>query len=117
MEASCRDNRQRYAKVGDAMKIPKEIKILGVPWIIKQKTYLKHDGEKVNGVCHFDIKEIYIERKLPKDVLEKTYLHELMHAFLYESSLEEPLKPEYEETLVEALARFVHILLTSRDLV
>lgn len=117
MEARLWGYNKRRAKVGDAMKIPKEIKILGVPWAVKQKTYLKLAGEKVSGACHYDIKEIHLERKLPKDILEKTYLHELMHAFLNESSLDEPLNLEYEETLVESLSKFVHILLTSKDLV
>lgn len=69
------------------MKIPKSITIAGKLWKTVYVNGLK-DSEGLNdGLCDYDERIIYLRKELPKKLKPSVYVHELIHAILYELHL------------------------------
>ena len=61
------------------------IKILGTKYTIKEVNHCEIDGVKILGVTDFETKEIQILKN--GDLKNSTIRHEIIHAYLYESGL------------------------------
>lgn len=89
------------------MRIPKTFQVKGKTWSVKYEFKLNdpEHGPCV-GLCDPDKRIIYIDRLLPPDEKAKTFLHELGHAILFESHLNESGGVEgfVEEVIVSAYA-------------
>ena len=82
------------------MRIPRSVKIKKSVWKITLDE-TKLDTRQYNGMCVPDHKEILIDPKLPRNDLEETFIHELLHACF-------PAKTcsyNKEEEIVASLAR------------
>lgn len=71
------------------MKIPSEISVKGKLWHISYKWGLQDQGEIVDGLCEVSIRQIYIRRELKREEKWPIFLHELVHAILFEAHLSE----------------------------
>lgn len=89
-------------------KPPKTVQIHDVKYKVKVKKRLAYDRY---GECHFNKREIHLSESAGE--LESTFLHEVLHAVLYETNLDKLIKDEDEERLVlgleEALIKVFHI--------
>ena len=94
----------------------KTISILGSKWTIKEQPEAENELLKdCDGYCDWTIKEIVVEREdygTLKDMqmyINKVLRHEIIHAFLFESGLDEcSVKAESwakNETMVDWVAR------------
>lgn len=81
------------------MRIPRHITINKAKWRISLDSK-KLDTTKYDGMCIHDDREILIDPSLPRNEMEKTILHELLHSAWPDNicSLRK------EETIVETLA-------------
>ena len=86
------------------MKIPKNIKICGVNYQVKfSEKYLSENGllgriDYDNGIIHLTKKDVC------KDVLEVTFLHELLHGMLH--SMDSKMKKD--EQFINALSNILY---------
>lgn len=68
------------------------VKIRGVEWTVlwvkKSSEKLFYDDTQCLGVTYFDERVIYLDRGLSGKSFEKTVVHELVHAFLYEYDID-----------------------------
>ena len=88
-------------------RLPKQVPVLGRPYVIKRVRMAEY------GACHFDLAEIHIRWGLKGDELAETFLHELLHAILYESGADHRWSASTTESIVRALE---HGLKRSLDL-
>lgn len=89
-----------------AMRIPKEVSILGHTWIISYKWNLTFKKQKIAGLCEPLTRTISIDRALTKEEKTATFMHEFMHAVLYEYQIghnHHRISMAKEESLIEAL--------------
>ena len=66
------------------MKIPKEFYLKGKLWRVEYKWGLRDGDEMLDGLCTFDPRVIYLRRELSREDKWLTFLHELVHAILFE---------------------------------
>lgn len=89
------------------MKIPKTFQVKGKTWSVEYKWKLS-DPEfgPCHGLCDPDKRIIYIDRLQPQEEKVKTFIHELGHAILFESHLNEcgGVEGFVEEVIVSAYA-------------
>jgi len=79
-------------------RLPKQISILGRVYIVKRVRM--HDY----GCCDPTTAEIHVRRGLKGDDLSSTFLHECIHAILYESGVEHRWDDaNFTESVVRAL--------------
>ncbi|MGL4623683.1 MAG: hypothetical protein ACRCWD_02180 [Culicoidibacterales bacterium] len=73
-----------------------QVNVLGTEYTVKIKKNL-HNKKQISGVCLFALKEIHIQEYRNKHgmsesegliIMNTTLMHELVHAFLYESGLD-----------------------------
>lgn len=83
--------------------------ILGEKWTIKTQKEVKGDNNDiVMGTCDKAIRTIYIDSDLDIESHNITFFHELCHAVLSESCLNETsLHEDIEEIIVEQIAKFL----------
>lgn len=94
------------------MKIPKQFYLKGKKWTVGYKWNLTDkddDGPaiKVDGLCDSEKRQIWIERSIPRVDKWPVFLHELVHAILFEahiSGLDGPAGDMLEEVICEAVA-------------
>lgn len=90
-----------------ATKRPKSIKIKGKTWKVVYKKIILVDGEECNGATDTGERTIEIKLNLDDKTFVKTFLHESMHATIYEihldmhSIVEEALVQAFTDTAVE----------------
>ena len=91
------------------MRIPKSRRILGKVWHTKYKWNLRDDeNTKLDGWMIPDERCIYIDRMLSAEEKYQTYLHELIHALMFELSLHTTsLSLDVEEIICEGLSKFL----------
>jgi hypothetical protein len=94
------------------MVIPKQFKLFGQTYEVRQPPKVMWQGDSVLGHCNSDDGIIQVRRNLKKELKELTYLHELTHAILY--SLEYN-KLSNDETFVERFSRALHQALTTQE--
>jgi len=88
------------------MKLPNRLYVLGVKYALKQKIGLAESGSF--GECSPAKKKIDIDSniKIDEDILE-TLGHEIMHAYLYESSMHNLFDEKTEEALCDLVGRLI----------
>lgn len=94
------------------MKIPKRRNVFGTVYKTAYKWRLQDDsGHLCEGLCDLDEKIIYLDRSVPETKRAQVYLHEELHAVIFELGLHlTSLSSDAEEVLVQGIAR--HILET-----
>lgn len=97
------------------MRIPKSILVKGKRWKVAYKWNLKDDHENpCDGVCDTTNRTIFLDRALPKTERPQTFLHELIHAVVYELHLNTSFPDEVEEVLAEGLSQYFLEIFTMR---
>ena len=87
-------------------KPPKSKMIKGEKWITRWKWNLKDDdGNECYGLCEHKTRTIWLDRMIPKDMVQNVYFHEELHAVIHELCV--PLKADIEESIVEGIERYV----------
>jgi hypothetical protein len=71
------------------MRIPSEILVKGKRWTIGYKWGLTDGHDLVDGLCNLSDRTIFIRRELKKEEKWPIFLHELIHAILFEAHLSE----------------------------
>ena len=89
------------------MKIPPQIDILGQTYKIQVKEDATIEGKPVDGYCDFANYLIVIRKSRNKQYMHRTYLHEIAHAYAYESGLYEILTAETQEMFAQTLSGFL----------
>lgn len=91
------------------MKLPKYRTILGKKWKIRFKWNLRcDDGHKVDGLCDFKNRYIWLDRLLPKDERFQVFLHEEFHAVLHELCFNQlEASSDAQEIVCEGLSRWM----------
>jgi len=86
-----------------------KIKILGNTWEVREVTakeigdIMATDKRYTVGACDYHTKTIYILKDLKEEIKKETLIHEISHAILYTTSLNEHLTPEQQEQYCEFL--------------
>jgi hypothetical protein len=98
------------------MNIPKSFHIKGKLWTVEYKWGLRDEGDLVDGLCVFTDRTIYLRRELLKEEKPMAFLHELIHAVLYECHLHQAggLSDESEEIICDGVADVLTTLFTMR---
>ncbi len=89
------------------MKLREEFSLKGKLWKLKRRWCLRaSDGEKVRGLCDFDTRTIWLDRLLVGEEAKLIFMHEVVHAALYEAHLDHNsgLSAEIEEIIADAVA-------------
>jgi len=99
------------------MKIPEQIKSLGLVWEVKQLKEVAREGG-CYGSTHHTTQNIFLDPDLSDQKKEQTFLHELLHIAWDGSSLARNKKFETtdEEMIVDALANMMYHILKDNDL-
>lgn len=79
--------------------IPKKFELAGTTWKVLETEHLVNCGQ-----CHVNEATIKLDKKLPTDVKEQSFLHELVHAILYTMGD----NTEHDEKFVDAMAHMLH---------
>lgn len=88
------------------MQIPKRLRIGSKVWkIVSDST--KFDSARLDGICVFRTRTIYLNNMIDRDEYEITYLHELLHA-LWPNNI---ITSKMEEKLVDKLSRDLHAVI------
>lgn len=95
------------------MKLPSSLVIKGKTWLIKRKWNLRDDkSNRVDGLCVFSTRTIFIDHMCLKLDLRRVFLHEINHAILFE--LHVVIPEGADEVLVDGLASVYLDLFTLR---
>ena len=94
------------------MKIPKTVKFLGIEYKVGLVEKLDHEDNW--GRTSYKYNTIDIEEKLPKDKIEQTFIHELLHIAFNATGLDWDRKKE--EKYVRAWADSVYGILKENNL-
>lgn len=90
------------------MKIPKTFKLKGKDWNVEYKWNLRDvEGDKMDGLCLNGKRTIQIDRAMPREEKWTVFLHELVHAVVFEahiSGLDGPAGELLEEVLCDSIA-------------
>lgn len=86
------------------MKIPKQIKLKGKTWDIDYKWGLREENELLDGLCIFKDRKILLRRELLSVEKPSVFLHEFIHAVIYESHLLAHIGDTEQEVLCDAIA-------------
>lgn len=92
------------------MKIPKSFIYSGKVWKIYLEKDLHHDdGTKCDGLADLDLREIFLDKSLPKAKKEFVLMHELFHVVMHESRVPPNvlLTEDIEDILAEAFAELM----------
>ena len=93
------------------MNIPKEIKILGIPYKIEEVEYISREDFRL-GQVDFIHSEIKILEDMSKPMKEQTLLHEIIHATFKAIALDYT-----NEEQVQQLASALHQIITDNPLI
>lgn len=95
------------------MTIPKRFTSMGIPFSVSL-------GKPLSGQMaetHLGYATVTIDKDLPKEVKEATYLHELLHIAWYQSGMDQTIKTlviddHTEEVIVNAMAGALYAALS-----
>jgi hypothetical protein len=79
--------------------------VRGTKWKIKFVKRMPPGEDDACGLCDTEAHIIYIKKGMKPDVTMETFLHEYMHALMFEIGLHEEFSKEIEHTIVVALSR------------
>lgn len=88
------------------MKLPKYVMVLGTKYSVKREKGLA-EREGLNGYCHMGEYRIVLEASLKGKDLERTYWHEVAHAFAAECGLREFMNTQSYECFAQAMSAFI----------
>jgi hypothetical protein len=83
------------------MKIPKQFQLGGTKWTVEQTTPLMG----AMGATFSGLALIQLDKALPQQIKEQTYLHEVIHSILF--AMGKPYA-EHDEVFVDGFATFLH---------
>lgn len=86
------------------MKLPKTFQLAGTTWRVEET-----DGLSEMGHCDTEEAVIRISSKLPREIKESTFCHELVHAISDTMGLR-----EHNERDIDAFGHLLHQFLTTR---
>jgi hypothetical protein len=89
------------------MKLKKEFYVKGKLWRLEYVWGLRHMDEKMDGLCVSAERIIKLERSLSKEYKFEVFLHELVHAIIFEShiaGLDGPSGELIEEIICDSVA-------------
>ena len=85
--------------------LPKLVQCAGGPVKVRRKKALKaSDGEEAWGLWEQDVRTIWVVSSLPLEQQWRVYYHELAHAMLTDSGLENMFPEQGIETLCDAIS-------------
>lgn len=91
------------------MKIPRKVRIRKTMWKVSMNDDIEHKHNAV-GMCNYKAKEIILSPNQPRNELEETFLHEILHACWPETAcsqkLEEKIIGEMSPVLFEVLKKY-----------
>jgi hypothetical protein len=90
------------------MKLPKEQLVKDKLWQIAYRWRLTLRGKPVDGLCEYKTRTIWIDRSLDEQAKSAAFLHEFLHALLWEHDLghnasKNAISLELEEQIVSAI--------------
>ena len=83
----------------------KSINVLGTKYNILYVDQIE-GNDAYQGMCYLDSKKILIRKDLSAADMVETIIHECIHSFLRESSIDPVINGQIEEVLVTGLAKF-----------
>ncbi len=81
------------------MKIPKQVKIGGFIWEIIENADVSREGDNFAST-HYRGQKIFIDPREPQQNKDKAFIHEILHAVIWQTGLNERLK-RVEKDLTE----------------
>jgi hypothetical protein len=87
------------------MRIPDKINVLGREYEVIIEDGLFCESEKVDGLCDHERHSIHICRYLPKSEKPEVFLHEFIHAALWELGVSRQLSADVEEVIADGLGK------------
>jgi hypothetical protein len=98
------------------MIIPSQIKIGGFQWTIEQQMDVAREGD-IYGSTHHTSQKIFLDPTMPRQKLEQTLLHEIMHAIWWQSGIERGSEDKkLEERVIHALSMGLYQVLQDNNL-
>lgn len=94
----------------EACMIPKSVQILNHKYSIKLAKHLARD-QGIEGVCNGNTKAILIDADLDKNETLECLMHEIIHAYQFESGFSQVLDRQAQELLAEGFASFICAIL------
>lgn len=99
------------------MKIPKQIKISGFMWDIKEDNNVATEGNCF-GSTHYRTQNIFIEPTATEQKKEQTLIHEILHAIWWQNGLAERYKGDdsvREEEIIHTLSHGIYQVLKDNN--
>lgn len=92
------------------MRIPKQVSILGRKFKVKQvdPKVIQRMHSRAIGLCDVYNQVIYLDKTLPQNAKERTYLHELAHGYMDTVGIDQTLNSNEIEILAQSLASFMY---------
>jgi len=92
------------------MKIPTKVKIKAKTWTLNYDKELLRDDHNY-GVCYPTKLKIVLDATQPKDQLENSFFHELIHAIIDSSALRTDLSRDLNEKVAVTIAEdLLHVI-------
>ena len=85
MKPKSMDDKKTQSTEAEDFVLPEHVRILSANWRVRQKH--GHEMSEL-GLCHCDIREIWLNAGNLPEVNRNTFLHELLHALSYTAQLE-----------------------------
>lgn len=92
-----------------SVRVPKHINVYGKRWTVSYKWNLQNsNGERADGLCDTATRIIWIDRLVEKPARKSVFLHELLHAILFELKIgQTSLNCEVEEIIVTGIEEYL----------
>jgi len=84
------------------MGLPSSVKVLGATYTVHQQP-ANTDESNVSGLFDYNRRTIYVDGTLSAEVQTEVFYHELIHALLAHTGLEELLDDKTQEALCTGL--------------
>ena len=88
------------------MKIPKNVKIGGIPYEVKIVDCVCDMNKYTSGRIIYDSQEIKVQKGMGKEFTEMVLLHEILHGIFEDKNIEN------DEKLVDSIAKGLHQVIT-----
>ena len=89
------------------MSLPKEVLVAGTVYNVESKPYVEfNDNANALGCCTYDKATIEVKSEMSEERVEEVFVHELMHAIMYEAGYD-----EHDEDLVNRSAKVLYQVL------
>lgn len=92
--------------------IPNTVIVAGIPYTIRESVVVVIDGNtNYAGSCNYENAIIEIKEDLPNERKQETFIHELLHAILFEAGYS-----EHDEELVSRASKIMYQVLKDNNL-